>query len=272
MVLGQTVSFLILLKLNHGKEIIDSKTGNLIGVDPNTFFNVLNLGFFMWIMGIWAVLHFIHKRPFLSVITTSKRLNLAPIFCGAVVLICIYIFETAVTWMMFPRHTNYLYECRILYLLYHLLYSSLLCEGSPKVISPRYLLRTWLSYKKSMNLSLISSLLFAMGHLGGSETFTTQIYIGLSTFFFGFILCLVTIRTNSLEMAIGAHTANNLFAALLVNPPDPLLKTSSVFRHTVLMPQFEFAMDVLSGMIFYYLAVMVAVLDRIVEYNSRCNH
>lgn len=82
---------------------------------------------------------------------------------------------------------------------------------------------------------LITSAGFAALHLGNPEIAQSGIegnkLITLSGyFFFGIFACLLTYIDGGLETAIGVHTANNLFAAVMIGYEHSALPTPTVFK------------------------------------------
>jgi len=71
-------------------------------------------------------------------------------------------------------------------------------------------------YSSIWLLSLASGLLFALPHLANPEAAGALLPAMVGYGMVGFALAWVTVRDRSLEIAIGAHAANNLFAALVV--------------------------------------------------------
>lgn len=65
-------------------------------------------------------------------------------------------------------------------------------------------------------LSLLSGVTFSLPHLANPEAAGALLPAFLGYGMIGFVLGWVTIRDRSLEIAIGAHAANNLFASLVV--------------------------------------------------------
>jgi membrane protease YdiL (CAAX protease family) len=74
--------------------------------------------------------------------------------------------------------------------------------------------RTWL-------LVGISALVFGAMHMANTEVGAGPALIFTYYVGFGAFLALITLRDNRLELAIGAHAANNLFVALVVNATTP---------------------------------------------------
>jgi uncharacterized protein len=83
-------------------------------------------------------------------------------------------------------------------------------------------------------LSVLSGVLFAVPHLLNPEALGDIAGAFFGYFSVGFALGWVTVRDRSLEVAIGAHLSNNLFAALVVGyeggalPAEALFITESV--------------------------------------------
>ena len=93
-------------------------------------------------------------------------------------------------------------------------------------------LQQWLDNgkRKQWSISLIGGLLFAAPHLANPEVSGNQLFFPLISYgATGFMLAWVTYRDKSLEIAIGAHFANNLLAALFISSSDSALPSVSLF-------------------------------------------
>ena len=71
-------------------------------------------------------------------------------------------------------------------------------------------------YSNIWLLSIVSGVVFALPHLANPEAAGALLPAMFGYASVGFALAWVTVRDRSLEIAIGAHAANNLFAALVV--------------------------------------------------------
>lgn len=78
-------------------------------------------------------------------------------------------------------------------------------------------------------LSALSGALFAVPHLLNPEASGDIFGAFLGYFSVGFALGWVTVRDRSLEIAIGAHLSNNLFAALVVGYEGGALPAEAIF-------------------------------------------
>ncbi len=83
--------------------------------------------------------------------------------------------------------------------------------------------------KKQWSISILSGAIFSLPHLANPEVAGNEILFPIISYgATGFMLAWVTYRDKSLELAIGAHFANNLLAALLVSSQDSALPSVSL--------------------------------------------
>ena len=78
-------------------------------------------------------------------------------------------------------------------------------------------------------LSFLSGLLFGLPHLANPEAIGATLPALVTYSMVGFALAWVTVRDRSLEIAIGAHAANNLFAAIVVGYEGGVLPAEAPF-------------------------------------------
>jgi membrane protease YdiL (CAAX protease family) len=83
-------------------------------------------------------------------------------------------------------------------------------------------------------LSAISGLLFGLPHLLNPEATVNYPLFGFYYFCFGFSLAYLTLREGRLELALGAHAANNLFSVIFANYTVTVLPSPALFTITVL--------------------------------------
>jgi membrane protease YdiL (CAAX protease family) len=94
-------------------------------------------------------------------------------------------------------------------------------------------------------LSIISGLLFGLPHLLNPEASINYPLLGLYYFSFGFSLVIITLWDGRLELALGAHAANNLFSVIFANYKISVLPSPSLFTINVL----DAVYSVLAGLI-----------------------
>ncbi len=78
-------------------------------------------------------------------------------------------------------------------------------------------------------VSILGGLLFALPHLGNPEVSGNLFLPILGYGSTGFMLTWVTMRDQSMGLAVGAHAANNILAGLIVSSTDSALPSASIW-------------------------------------------
>lgn len=86
----------------------------------------------------------------------------------------------------------------------------------------------WARRLPTIAVVAISGAVFSLPHLGNPEAAGSEIPALIAWFVLGAGWAYVSVRDRSIELAVGAHLANNLFAILLVGYDNAVLPTSSV--------------------------------------------
>ena len=107
---------------------------------------------------------------------------------------------------------------------------------------------------------VVTSLLFGLMHGLNPEVqqygFLTMMpqYI-----FFGLVFAVLTMFDDGIEMAIGAHAANNIFLSVLITHDDMALQTPALYEQVQIYPWKEFAGLVVMSVVFL---VIMAIICR----------
>jgi hypothetical protein len=105
---------------------------------------------------------------------------------------------------------------------------------------------------------VVTSILFGLMHAINPEVqeygFMTMIpqYI-----FFGLVFAILTMLDDGIELAIGAHAANNAFISVLVTHKDSALQTPAMYEQIEIYPWQDFAGLAVMSVIF--IAIMTVV-------------
>jgi uncharacterized protein len=102
-------------------------------------------------------------------------------------------------------------------------------------------------------LAVTSGALFMLPHLANPGL---VLPVALYHFGFGAFLAWVSLRDGTLELAIGAHAANNLFGAVVLGFEGSALNAPSLFYADRFVPAYSLAQFLVSAALFY-LAVFV---------------
>jgi len=81
-----------------------------------------------------------------------------------------------------------------------------------------------------------SSLLFMLPHLQNPEVKSNFFLMALLYLLLGIFLAVITVKDDSLELAMGVHAANNLFVVLILNYSNSALPSPSIVTASRLDP------------------------------------
>lgn len=252
-----TVGFILILVIaNGGKVPKMDDYGRAQGMDPFIDYVALNLSFILMILLTYLVMRFFLARPLSSLITPARTISVKRVAVGFMCWLLVNAGSALIGFLLFPESFKYSLESPqfFYYAPIVLLLTPIQCLGEELLFRGYMLQFIGKAIKSHWVLSTVNGLLFMLPHLMNPEmSGPDPIPIALSYALIGFFLSLVTLRTNSLEAAIGAHTANNLFGALIVNYEVSALQTRSVFLCTQIHPWCELACLAVLGSLFCYL-------------------
>ena len=217
-----------------------------------TFVEVGGFNAFL-IIGVLLAVRVIHSRPFLTLITPHQFVDWKKfaksfgLFFGLVALV------TLVDYLLNPSTYEYrLKPEQFLVFAPIALILTPIQTTAEELLFRGYLLQTMaLLTRNRAVLVLASGVLFMLPHLANPEMTAGFWPMAFYYFLVGGILTIITLRSNSLEMAMGIHAAINLFAVLIVNYASSALETESIFYCTELDPVFTIISFAVIALVFY---------------------
>ena len=98
---------------------------------------------------------------------------------------------------------------------------------------------------------LVTSLVFGLLHLPNPEVKEFGILAMMPQYvMFGLMFGITTILDDGIEIALGAHSANNIFISIMVTNNSSTLQTPAVYEQIAIYPWIEFGGLILSGLLF----------------------
>ncbi|MGV3631337.1 MAG: CPBP family intramembrane glutamic endopeptidase [Bacteroidota bacterium] len=206
------------------------KTGNLVDFYGNNFFFFLQLlPFALTLVTLLLCVRFIHRGRGLAVITSSVSFRwkraLLSFFAWLLVLFAFLLFQ-----LLGESGIKWNYERSFWPLLTFSLILVTLQTAFEEIFFRGYLLKFVFSSSYKWVSILLTSLLFGLMHLGNPEIgllgkIVLVYYIGT-----GIFLALMAVLDRGLELSIGFHAANNLFATLLLTNNWQVFQTDALFK------------------------------------------
>lgn len=234
---------------------VDLATGAFMGIDAMLVFVVVNSSFWFLLLGLFVAVRLIHQRPFRTLITPFRHISWRRVAQGFVVFFALVALASLVEFLLTPEiYTVTFNGRRLLPFALLVLLLTPLQTSAEELLFRGYVLQTsGQLLRNPILLSAINGLLFMLPHLANPEMQASAILLPLYYFGIGFFLAFITLRDNRMELALGAHAANNIYAGIVTNYDKSALTTDSIFLVTELNAVFGLVSFVFIAMLFYLL-------------------
>ena len=224
------------------------------GVDSLFSYLIINAIPLALLAGLYLTVRFIHKRRLITLITPNAKLNWRRVLQGGGIYFGITLIITAIGMAIAPQDYQLTFKpIQFLIFLPIALIITPLQTSAEELFFRGYIMQgIGLKTQNSFIPVFGSSILFMLPHLANPEVksnfwLMASYYLG-----FGLFLAFITIRDNSLELAMGVHAANNLFVALILNFPGSSLPSPSIFTGPKVNPLADLIWFILAAVIFCF--------------------
>lgn len=232
----------------------------MMGIDPNIGLLLILFPFLLSFFTLALLIKPLHNRTFGTVINGGRRVRWGRMLFSALV----WIFLSAL-WLMWSvssdpdnfilsntsRSLIVLAAIAILLIPFQAAFEEILFRG--------YLMQGFTVLSRNRWLPIVvTSILFGLMHAINPEVqeygFMTMIpqYI-----FFGLVFAILTMLDDGIELAIGAHAANNAFLSIFLTHKDSALQTPAMYEQLEIYPWKEFAGLVAMSMLFIVIMALV---------------
>lgn len=182
------------------------------------------------------IVRWLHRRPALTVVTPFRRLNVRLMVVGAAAWSVTMIGLTVVGLALGGGDTiRWNFQPEVFFPALAIAVTILLVQTTAEELFFRGYLLQWFS-KATRNtwvLAAASGLLFGLPHLANPEVAAASGFgylVALLTYFAtGFALAVVSIRSGTIELAIGAHFINNFFNVVFLTVENSALGAPSLW-------------------------------------------
>lgn len=209
---------------------------NLAAIAPLPNFIALILADVFFFLAIFLAVRFIHRRPFLSLITPTRSIAWGRILQGFGVWFFLSAVASLLEALLYPGRYSWSFSAGLF--IPFLILAVILVPiqtSSEELFFRAYLLQgIGLRVRNIWVLSAISGFLFMLPHLLNPEASANYPLLALFYFSMGFFLAYMTLRDGRLELALGVHAANNLFSFVIANSKVTVLPTPSLFTVNVI--------------------------------------
>ena len=235
-------------------------------VSPVINYIFTNLSIYSMFIGAFIAVKWIHKRPFGTIFNCRGKIRWSNFWIGFAVFGLLLAAGTAADYFLNPGTYTFSFAAsKFWYTLPLILLMTPIQTTAEEVVFRGYVIQSFgVKIKNGLLLSVISGVLFTLPHLANPEIYASNklgvfstVCMVLNYFVTGMVLAMITIRTNSLEAAMGAHAVNNLFCFLLVSYPDTVLPTNTVFFTSTFEPIGGLVSAIVTSALFYLLTAFL---------------
>lgn len=249
------IMVVMLLGDNDPTTNVDLNTLQFEGVSSLWPYLGINFTLLAMLLGVFLTVRFLHKRPFTSVMTPLAKVSWKRILEGFGVFFMLIAGATLVEAAFKPEEYQVMFDpTQFLVFLPIALLVTPLQAAAEEVLFRGYLMQGMGLWTRHAAIPVLgSSLLFMAAHLTNPEMDEDMYLMPLLYLMMGLFLAFITVKSNSLELAIGAHAANNLFAVLIMNYANSALPAPSLFMASRVDPIASMVSFVLVASAFYWI-------------------
>ena len=191
---------------------------------------LLLLSFAFVLPGIWLVVKKLHDLPIMSILSSRKKIDLER------VLYSFMLWGTVVSGFVFLEYSlnpeNYVFNFKVKEFLILAVIAILFIPiqtSVEEIVFRGYLMQGFGHWLNSRFMALfLTSTVFGSLHLANPEITSLGYEFVILYITVGFVLGIMTLMDDGLELALGFHAANNLIAALLVTADWTVFQTESI--------------------------------------------
>lgn len=225
----------------------------LLGIDKNLGFALLIMIFIFALAGLWLTVKYLHHKKIIDLITPNRPIDFKRILLGFGIWFLLGGMIELVSYFIAPEDYHFRWSGSSFFVLVLISLFLLPFQTAFEELFFRgYIMQgiVGMGYRKWVAI-LGSSILFGLIHSMNPEIskygfLTMQVYYILA----GVFLALVTVLDDSLELAIGIHTAINFIGATMITYEGSVLQTDTLFVAKETNPWLMIAGLIVSGGLF----------------------
>jgi membrane protease YdiL (CAAX protease family) len=232
----------------------------MMGIDPNIGLLLLLFPFILAFFTMVLLIKPLHNRSFGSVVNGGRKVRWGRMLFSA--LLWIFISAFWLMWSVRSDPDNFILNNTSSSLIVLAAIALLLIPfqaAFEEILFRGYLMQGFTVLSRNRWLPIVvTSIMFGLMHALNPEVqeygFMTMIpqYI-----FFGLVFAILTMLDDGIELAIGAHAANNAFLSIFLTHKDAALQTQAVYEQIEIYPWQDFAG--LAAMSVVFIVIMAVV-------------
>ncbi len=201
-------------------------------LDSNLTLFLIMLSFAIALLSLFFVIKKIHNQTVLSVTTSRRKLDWSRVFTSFGIWGVFTVFTTYATYYYYPENFVWNFKPLSFAILAVIAIVMIPIQTScEEYIFRGYLMQGFGGLFKNKWLPLVlTSVIFGGMHIANPEVKEMGYIIMVYYIGTGFMLGILTLMDDGMELSLGFHAANNLVGALLVTSDWSVFQTNSILR------------------------------------------
>jgi membrane protease YdiL (CAAX protease family) len=226
------------------------------GLNPIQSFWLVNAAFPLLALGVFLAVVLFHRRAWWSVITAVPTFRWQRLLFSGAAWFGISLLVSLVEFLIWPETFSLNFDPAVFvpFVIIALIVTPIQTSAE-ELFFRGYLIQAGGRLSRNrLLLTLVSAVLFALPHMSNPEVANGFWLTMLGYFVIGAGLAWFALLDGSLEIALGLHAANNLFAGIMVTFPSSALNTPALVYTTHMDPLYNLIAVLAALAIFYGLA------------------
>ncbi len=199
-------------------------------LSSNLTFFLLLLSFVFGFFGVWLIVRFLHSQKFKDLLTTRTHFDWRRVGVGFSIIAFFVVATTLIDYWVNPEAYLFNFKSKEFLILAAIGIAMVPLQTTFEEIYFRGYLMQGLGviFKNRAVPFFVTSVGFGLLHLGNPEVAKLGTLLMVNYIGTGFLLAIMTLMDEGLELSIGYHAGNNLVTALLVTADWTAFQTESI--------------------------------------------
>ena len=217
------------------QELIKSMDYSKLSIDPNLVLALMLLQFIFGLAFLYLMVRVLHKKRFESLISAKNRVNWKKMLLSFFIWFGLMIILEATSYLLNPESYQWNFHPSSFFMLLVIAIFFIPLQTSFEELFIRGYIMPGIGLiaKNRWIPIILSAIIFAALHGANPEIRQFGLYKMLSYYFLiGVFFAIIAVMDDGLEIPMGFHAANNIFAATIVSFKGSALQTPALFYNT----------------------------------------
>jgi membrane protease YdiL (CAAX protease family) len=208
------------------------------------------------LLALWAGIRFLHHRPFRSLFGKQRSIQWRRLAFSGIIWFLLAGTSDLLTGLVRPGSVSWSFDAAKFFpfLLLALVFTPIQTSTEELIFRGYITQGVGLKSKTIWGPLLIPAVIFGLLHSMNPEVGLYGFWVMMAYYIgFGVFLGWVTLRSKSLDLALGIHLANNLYSALIVTYPDSAIPSPALFTSNTFNPALSVVILTISALIYIWL-------------------